>query len=46
MLALTASCSENEKQRCAEAGMVGHVSKPVKLDVLQALFSKYGDDAG
>jgi CheY-like chemotaxis protein len=39
--ALTASCSEEQKQRCAAAGMVAHLSKPVKLDTLQALLHKY-----
>lgn len=41
VVALTASCSEEEKRRCAEAGMSGHISKPVKLDVLQTLLHKY-----
>jgi hypothetical protein len=26
-----------------EAGMCGHLAKPVRLDVLQALLFKYGD---
>jgi CheY-like chemotaxis protein len=39
--ALTASCREEEKLRCAEAGMVGHLSKPVKLNLLQAVLGKY-----
>ena len=43
VVALTASCSAEEKQRCAEAGMVAHLSKPIKLEVLQALLHKYGD---
>ena len=46
VVALTASCGDDEKQRCAEAGMVGHVAKPVKLEVLQALFLKYGGGDG
>jgi CheY-like chemotaxis protein len=40
--ALTGACSDEEKKRCTEAGMCGHVSKPVRLDVLQALLLKYG----
>jgi CheY-like chemotaxis protein len=43
--ALTASCSEEQKQRCAEAGMVAHLSKPVKLETLQALLHKYASTA-
>ena len=41
VVALTASCGDDEKRRCAAAGMVGHVAKPVKIEVLQALFLKY-----
>ena len=41
VVALTASCGDDEKLRCAEAGMSGHVAKPVKMEVLQALFLKY-----
>ena len=44
--ALTASCGDDEKQRCADAGMVGHVAKPVKIEVLQALFLKYSCEEG
>ena len=44
VVALTASCSDEEKQRCAAAGMVGHVAKPVRLDVLRALFLRYDDE--
>ena len=46
VVALTASCGDDEKRRCAEAGMVGHVAKPVKIEVLQSLFLKYGGADG
>lgn len=41
IVALTASCSDEEKQRCVEAGLAGHLAKPIKLDLLQALLLKY-----
>jgi CheY-like chemotaxis protein len=33
--ALTASCSDQERQRCAEAGMAGLHPKPIRLDTLK-----------
>jgi CheY-like chemotaxis protein len=35
VVALTASCSEEVKARCAEAGMVAHLSKPIDLQRLE-----------
>ena len=40
--ALTASCSDEERARCAEAGMAGLIPKPIKLDVLKELLRKHG----
>ena len=40
VVALTASCSDEEKQRCTEAGMAGHLAKPIKIELLQALLLK------
>jgi CheY-like chemotaxis protein len=34
--ALTASCSEEERSRCKDAGMVELMAKPIKLAMLQA----------
>ncbi len=34
--ALTASCSDEERARCADAGMAEMMPKPIKLDTLQA----------
>jgi len=39
--ALTASCSVQERQRCAAAGMAELVPKPVKLDSLRSLLRRY-----
>jgi CheY-like chemotaxis protein len=37
IIALTASTSDDEKQRCVDAGMVGHLSKPIKAQQLGVL---------
>jgi CheY-like chemotaxis protein len=39
--ALTASCSEQERQRCAAAGMAELMPKPVRLDSLRRLLQRY-----
>ncbi|MBB6255074.1 PAS domain S-box protein [Nitrospirillum iridis] len=36
ILAMTANAMDTDKQACAEAGMSGHVAKPIDLDVLVA----------
>jgi CheY-like chemotaxis protein len=43
--ALTASCSEQERQRCAAAGMAELMAKPVRLDSLRALLQRYTSGA-
>lgn len=37
IVALTASCSEDVKAKCAAAGMTSHLSKPINLPRLEAL---------
>jgi CheY-like chemotaxis protein len=37
IVALTASTSDEEKQRCVDAGMVAHLSKPIKAQQLGVL---------
>jgi CheY-like chemotaxis protein len=37
IVALTASTSAEEKQRCVDAGMVAHLSKPIKAQQLTML---------
>lgn len=41
LYALTASCSDEERARCAEAGMVGLIPKPIKLELLKQLLKKH-----
>ena len=41
LYALTASCSDEERTRCAEAGMVGLIPKPIRIDGLKALLRKH-----
>jgi CheY-like chemotaxis protein len=40
--ALTASCSEEERTRCKNAGMQDLLPKPIKLAMLQARASALG----
>ncbi|KAJ3056071.1 hypothetical protein HK097_008199 [Rhizophlyctis rosea] len=42
VIALTANAMETDRQRCMEAGMDGHVSKPVKLEVLVDTLEYWG----
>ena len=42
IIALTANAMDTDRQRCMEAGMDGHVSKPVKLDVLVETLEYWG----
>jgi CheY-like chemotaxis protein len=39
--ALTASCSAEERTRCAEAGCVQLLPKPIRLDALCALLQRH-----
>jgi CheY-like chemotaxis protein len=39
--ALTASCSDEERARCAEAGMSGLIPKPIKVELLKSLLRKH-----
>jgi CheY-like chemotaxis protein len=41
LYALTASCSDEERARCAEAGMLDLITKPIKVDGLKALLRKH-----
>jgi two-component system capsular synthesis sensor histidine kinase RcsC len=41
LYALTASCSDEERARCAEAGMVDLIAKPIRIDGLEALLRKH-----
>lgn len=41
LYALTASCSDEERARCAEAGMVDLIPKPIKLEGLKTLLRKH-----
>jgi PAS domain S-box-containing protein len=47
VLGLTAYALVEERQRCLEAGMVDHVTKPVDVDILcEAILKALGRDAG
>ena len=37
IVALSASCSPEEKQRCTDAGFTRHLSKPMRLDQMGML---------
>lgn len=39
--ALTASCSDDERERCRAAGLVGLLPKPIKLSSLQGLLQEH-----
>jgi len=41
IIALTANDSENDKKSCLKAGMVGHLSKPLKEEELANILKKY-----
>ncbi len=41
ILALTASVLEEDRQRCLEAGMIGFLPKPLRIDELSAALTQY-----
>lgn len=41
IIALTASTTEKDRARCLEAGMSDTIGKPVRSDMLEALFSRW-----
>jgi two-component system cell cycle response regulator DivK len=41
VIAVTAQAMVGDKERCLEAGAVGYVSKPIDVDLLNALITKY-----
>jgi PAS domain S-box-containing protein len=43
IIALTAHAMQEEKDRCLEAGMNNHLSKPVRLEELQRVLEYYDD---
>ena len=47
IIAMTANVLPGDKQRCLEAGMSDYISKPIRLDMLQQIISRYltGDRA-
>ncbi|KAJ3285361.1 hypothetical protein HK104_009529 [Borealophlyctis nickersoniae] len=42
IIALTANAMETDRQRCIDAGMDGHVSKPVKAEILAETLEFWG----
>ncbi len=41
IIAMTASAMDEDRQRCAEAGMNDYISKPVEVDELQRLIARW-----
>ncbi|WP_296901883.1 hybrid sensor histidine kinase/response regulator [Polaromonas sp.] len=41
IIALTASVLEEDRQRCADAGMVGFLAKPLRIDELSEALARY-----
>ena len=46
MIALTASVLEEDRQRCLNAGMIGFLAKPLRLDELAEALERYCTDDG
>ncbi|KAJ3277990.1 hypothetical protein HK104_002756 [Borealophlyctis nickersoniae] len=42
IIALTANAMDADRDRCLEAGMNAHISKPVKMDVLAEMLETFG----
>ncbi|MCC6395820.1 MAG: response regulator [Bacteroidetes bacterium] len=42
IIAITANVMQGDKERCLEAGMDDYISKPIKLDEVQAIIEKFG----
>lgn len=43
VIAITANALDEDKARCIEAGMDGHISKPIDINTLDAVFNKWLD---
>lgn len=41
IIALTASVMDDDRERCAAAGMDGHISKPTQIATLQEILQKW-----
>jgi two-component system cell cycle response regulator DivK len=41
VIAVTAQAMLGDKERCLEAGAIGYVSKPINIDTLTGLLTKY-----
>lgn len=41
VIAVTAQAMVGDKERCLEAGAIGYVSKPINIDTLTGLLTKY-----
>jgi CheY-like chemotaxis protein len=41
VIAMTANALQGDEERCQQAGMDDYLSKPVKLDDLKAVLSRY-----
>ena len=43
VVALTASATERDEERCLRAGMDAFIAKPVRIDILRAVLERYGE---
>ena len=46
LIALTASVMEEDRQRCLEAGMIGFLPKPLRMDELSEALARYARQPG